>query len=62
MPDEGLYARALAAARRSMQAVAGEGPDAPQALNDFPEGDLANRDAAFRAGAASGDVGTCAAF
>ena len=62
MADEGLYARALAAARRSMQAVAGAGPDAPQALNDFPEGDLANRDAAFRAGAASGDVGTCAAF
>ena len=62
MADEGLYARALAAARRSMQAVAREGPDAPRVLNDFLEGDLANRDAAFRAGAASGDVGTCAAF
>jgi len=60
--DEGLYARALSAARLSMQALAGQGPDAPQALNDFAHGDLANRDAAFRAGNASGDFGTCAAF
>jgi predicted metalloprotease len=62
MADEGLYARALAAARQSMQALADEGPDAPRPLNDFTEGDLADRDAAFRAGAASGDVDACAAF
>lgn len=62
MAEEGLYARALSAARLSLQALAGEGPDAPQALNDFSQGDLANRDAAFRAGTASGDLGICAAF
>lgn len=60
--DAGLYARALSAARQSMRALSGEGPDAPQALNDFEQGDLANRDAAFRAGTASQDLGTCAAF
>ena len=62
MADEGLYARALSAARLSMQALSGQGPDAPRALNDFSQGDLANRDAAFRAGTASGDLAICAAF
>lgn len=60
--DPGLYERAIIATRRSADALMARGPDAPDILNDFALGDPKVRDAAFRAGAASGDPDICAAF
>lgn len=60
--DQGLYARALLATRRSTEALDVGGPDSPDVLNDLAKGDPDERDAAFRAGSTSGELEICAAF